>query len=181
MSLRDPRCLLAALVLLCACSNQKTPAAPYAFSRPEHLGFVCLDPLGTAEQDPAAFENGPVSGDIGIRPLVLPLACCALSPTLSSSNPALTYSACPKELKKEGVTATLHALVTQSTRGEIAAVDLVANRVIDNDILVPGFTFVDVGGLPTAVVVPTAVQTTIWFPFQWNPIGITRGKPSDPL
>jgi hypothetical protein len=26
-----------------------------------------------------------------------------------------------------------------------------------------------------------AVQMTIWFPSQWKPTGITRGKPSDPL
>jgi hypothetical protein len=157
VSFRDPRCLFAALVLLCACSNQKTAAAPYAFSRPEHLGFVCLDPKGSAT------KAGPAADpDEDARPLVLPLACCALSPTLSSSNPELTYKGgCPDEFKLTGVTATLHALVTQSTRGEIAAVDLVANRVIDSDVLVPGFTFVDVGGLPTAIVVPTERKLTV--------------------
>ena len=55
--------------------------------------------------------------------------------------------------------------------------------------------FASVGVSPTSIVTATlgrddsaftlgavaAVQTTIWFPFQWNPIGITRGKPSDPL
>jgi hypothetical protein len=49
-----------------------------------------------------------------------------------------------------------------------------------------------VGVSPTSIVIGTlgcddstvtlgavaAVQMTIWFPFQWNPIGITRGKPS---
>ncbi len=49
----------------------------------------------------------------------------------------------------------LVAFVTQTTRGELAAVDLKTNRVIDTQTTVPGFTFVPVGESPTAVVVPT--------------------------
>ena len=47
------------------------------------------------------------------------------------------------------------ALVTQTARGEVAAVDLTASRLIDADPRVPGFTFVPVGVLPSDVIVPT--------------------------
>ena len=47
----------------------------------------------------------------------------------------------------------LHALVTQSHRGEVAAVDLDENRVLDSDVRVPGYTFVRVGEVPGAIVV----------------------------
>ena len=48
----------------------------------------------------------------------------------------------------------LTALVSQSARGEIATVDLRTNVVLDADVRVPGFTFVRVGEVPTAIVVP---------------------------
>ncbi len=56
----------------------------------------------------------------------------------------------------------LTALLTQSARGEIAAVDLRNPReagnedvgVLDTDLRVPGFTFVRVGQVPMALVVP---------------------------
>ena len=57
----------------------------------------------------------------------------------------------------EGVTTetlALTALVAQTARGEIASVDLRLDRVIDADVRVPGFTFVQVGEVPTGVVVP---------------------------
>jgi len=48
----------------------------------------------------------------------------------------------------------LHALVTQTSRGEVAAVDLTARRLLDSDPRVPGYTFVAVGELPADIVVP---------------------------
>lgn len=59
-----------------------------------------------------------------------------------------------------GVTGTeddrysLTALVTQTASGEVAAVDLRTNQVLDADRRVPGFTFVRVGEFPTDLVVP---------------------------
>ncbi len=53
----------------------------------------------------------------------------------------------------------LHALVTQKGRGEVAAVDLAEDEVLDSDERVPGFTFVPVGELPVDVVVPRADPT----------------------
>lgn len=49
---------------------------------------------------------------------------------------------------------SLLALVTQTARGEVAAVDLTASRLLDSDTRVPGFTFVPVGELPSDIVVP---------------------------
>ncbi|GAB4208578.1 MAG: hypothetical protein OHK0013_27150 [Sandaracinaceae bacterium] len=48
----------------------------------------------------------------------------------------------------------MHGLVLQEARGELAAVDLAERRVLDSDPSIPGFTFVPVSPLPTAVVVP---------------------------
>ena len=44
------------------------------------------------------------------------------------------------------------SLVTQTTRGEVAVVDVTASGVVDLDPSVPGFNFLPVGALPTAVV-----------------------------
>lgn len=49
---------------------------------------------------------------------------------------------------------SMFALVTQTTRGEIAAADLTTGRVIDTQSTIPGATFVAVGDAPSAVVVP---------------------------
>jgi hypothetical protein len=48
----------------------------------------------------------------------------------------------------------MHALVLQESRGEVAAVDLVARTVIDSDRGVPGYSFVPASALPTSIVVP---------------------------
>lgn len=48
----------------------------------------------------------------------------------------------------------MHALVTQTETGALATVDLKAGEVLDSRPDIPGFTFVDVGDLPTTVVVP---------------------------
>jgi hypothetical protein len=144
--------LLVALSCVSACSKNKSSAPPFAFNRPEHLGFVCIDPLGngnlySTEADPHDATTLP--------PLVLPLRCCADQSGFNKADPLKLYAydwdKCPHN---PGHPPVLHALVTQSTRGEVAAVDLVASTVIDSDPRVPGYTFVDVGGLPTAIVVP---------------------------
>jgi hypothetical protein len=47
----------------------------------------------------------------------------------------------------------LHALVTQSARGEVAAVNLSTERILDNRRDIPGYTFVGTGELPIAITV----------------------------
>lgn len=80
----------------------------------------------------------------------------------------------------------LHALVTQTSRGEIAAVDLVNKRALDSRADIPGFTFVPVGASPKAIVVPRKnPETTYVADFgsrdvAWMPTKIFRSsKPSD--
>lgn len=48
---------------------------------------------------------------------------------------------------------SLTALVTQTASGEVGAVDLLADTVLDLDIRVPGYTFVRVGEVPSGIVV----------------------------
>jgi len=48
----------------------------------------------------------------------------------------------------------MHGLVLQEARGEVAAVDLVSRVVIDSDPAIPGYTFVPIDPLPSAIVVP---------------------------
>jgi hypothetical protein len=54
---------------------------------------------------------------------------------------------------------TTLALVTQTARGEVAAVDLESEQVLDLDTTVPGFTFLRVGESPSAIVVPAEDPT----------------------
>jgi hypothetical protein len=49
---------------------------------------------------------------------------------------------------------SMHALVTQTSRGEVGAVDLERRRVLDSRQDIPGYTFLPVGELPSAIVVP---------------------------
>ncbi len=59
---------------------------------------------------------------------------------------------CPPALVDED--HVMHALVTQASRGEVAAVDFASSKVLDSRRDIPGFTFVPVGELPVAIVVP---------------------------
>ena len=133
------RTLLALFITLLAigCDNAVSVGPTVAFSRPEYLAFTCFAPR---VDDPEQFD-------------LLPQACC------SRTDPFANSSVCPK--LGEQRLARLHALVTQSTRGELAAVDMSLpsdQRVLDSDSLIPGYTFLDSGGLPTAVVVPPHQQ-----------------------
>jgi hypothetical protein len=54
----------------------------------------------------------------------------------------------------------LLALVTQSTRGEVAVVDLTSNVVVDESHDTPGINFIPVGTAPTGIVVAPDAQMT---------------------
>ncbi|MET0285128.1 MAG: hypothetical protein ABW352_11680 [Polyangiales bacterium] len=149
----SPARIISLLALLAAvgCNNNTGSAISYAFNRPERLDFACLGQYATVGQDLAL--NGTWK--------VLPRQCCT---AYEPSNFSLSGMSDPDQQVAAGTTCfgtaeqplqpALHALVTQSARGEVAAVDLRANRVLDSDRQVPGFTFLDTGGLPTAIVVP---------------------------
>ncbi|MFK8003943.1 MAG: hypothetical protein AB8H86_30545 [Polyangiales bacterium] len=49
---------------------------------------------------------------------------------------------------------SMTALVTQTASGEVGAIDLRLHRTLDSDVRVPGYTFVRVGEVPSALVVP---------------------------
>jgi hypothetical protein len=48
----------------------------------------------------------------------------------------------------------IHALVSQEARGEVAAIDIRNNIILDSQRVVPGYTFEPVGELPSALAVP---------------------------
>jgi uncharacterized membrane protein YgcG len=88
-----------------------------------------------------------------VRPLRVAFACFD-----TATKKVLHLDDCKPTFNQDGTVATttraLHALVTQSDRGEVAAVDLNAMRVIDSRGDIPGFTFVPAGELPGPIVVP---------------------------
>jgi len=125
--------VLAGLVVP-GCTSNTLVGAPRSFNRPERIAFVCFD-LG----EPAS-------------PRPVPLEECR--PT------SLTPDGAGRQTFVDG--RRLHVLVTQVTRGEVAAADLTSRIVLDSDRRIPGATFVPVGGTPTDVVVPEQTPTCAW-------------------
>jgi hypothetical protein len=149
---RARQILLLGVFAVLGCSNNNGTAVSYAFNRPESLEFACFAQYASTGTDGKPTTDPSLNG----RWAVVPRACCASYDTANepykgpTTRPIHCYGDGGQPLK----TPALHAIVTQSTRGEVAAVDLTANRVLDSDRQVPGFTFLDTGGLPTAIVVP---------------------------
>jgi len=83
----------------------------------------------------------------------LPTRECAINPQDNSAIPAGRY---------------LFALVTQAERGEVAVVNLAASTgsaLIDNTGGIPGYTFIPVGALPSAIVTDVragATPSSVW-------------------
>lgn len=127
-------CTSLAALAAAGCTSNPTIGAPRAFNRPDRVAFVCFDVR--------------VEGD----PRPVPLEECR--PT------SLSLDGAGRQTFAEG--RRLHALVTQTTRGEVAAVDLTTRVVLDSDRRIPGATFVPVGGTPTDVVVSEEDPTCAW-------------------
>lgn len=130
---RAPQLLVALLLLglYPACSPPTLAPSGAAFDRPEDVAFFCFDLEATPEPDVTALER-----------------CRPDTPEMiedDKGNPADPRYA-------------LHALVTQTTTGEVAAVRLTGEDgepgVIDTDVRIPGFTFATVGAVPSALAVP---------------------------
>lgn len=68
----------------------------------------------------------------------------------------------------------LHALVTQTESGEVALVDLESGKVLDSREDVPGYTFVDVGELPIAVIVPPQNPAFTYVANESGELGVFR-------
>lgn len=113
-----------------ACSQTPTESPVRTLERSEHMDAVCMRiPLGTDQTPPTG----------------LPETECAPPPTgLTDSERRALGDQNPKHL---------FGLVTQSTRGELAVVDLTSGKVVDTDKTIPGFTMVPVGKMPVGVAV----------------------------
>lgn len=141
MALRLPRSLGAHLAVLAVvgalgagCNNNQNISPPRAFNRPARMAFVCFDTT------------------LAEAPVAVPLSQCQPIDLDSSQAGLQSYP----------TNRTLHALVTQSTRGEVAAVDLTNRVILDSDVRIPGATFVPVGELPSDIVVPAMNPTCAW-------------------
>lgn len=118
---------MAVSALLIACSQTPTSVPVRTFERAQRMDVACLQ----------LYDADPVNGFLTARePLGRPQAECAPVPSSLSGS----------DFQKQ-----LFALVTQSTRGELAVVDLTAGLLIDQNRAVPGINFVPVGALPTDV------------------------------
>lgn len=154
--------------LLCAgaaCSDNPVPRQDVAFNRPGDVAVVCFD---------VTVASDGTTADIPV-----PLSCCPAA-SASSAVVETDVDAGVSQDAGQGLDggggmdtpdtdtsdtdtpnpcgfAATHALVTQTTRGEIATVEFGEQRplpVLDSDRSIPGFTFVDAGELPRALVVP---------------------------
>jgi hypothetical protein len=68
----------------------------------------------------------------------------------------------PVNVNGAALSKHLYAVVTQTTRGELAVVDLTAGNVVDEDRATPGTNFIPVGTNPTGVVVtPDGLMTFV--------------------
>ncbi|MBN1652646.1 MAG: hypothetical protein JXA30_02600 [Deltaproteobacteria bacterium] len=124
--------------------------APRRFNRFAFLWCIILLIHLSACSD----EPEPVQMYSFERPEKVALACFKVS-----KNKAGDSVNTPKPLekcltRKEETPYHLHALVTQTSRGEVATVDLIERQVVDTRPDIPGITFVSVGEVPKAIVVP---------------------------
>lgn len=110
--------------LLVGCGQDPVRVQPPTFDRPSAAVFLC------------ARRQAGTDGYTGLAPL----SECADPASGVRDTDALSTD-----------THALLALVTQTARGEVAAVDLRVDRVLDADPFVPGYTFFRVDETPTGV------------------------------
>ncbi|MEM9190047.1 MAG: hypothetical protein AAGF12_12765 [Myxococcota bacterium] len=125
---------LAAAALLvwgAACSGDEFEVQPRSLNQSSALAFVCY-----AEDSMGVVPGGP-------RIVPAPQSACA--------------PAAPNEPPRF-LSPLRHALLTQEGRGEVAAVDLDSERILDSNLQVPGFTFVTAVELPTDIVIPDGTE-----------------------
>ncbi len=122
-----------------SCAQTPTNVPVRTFDRPQKVDVVCMKVLIPDPNNPG-FE-------IAIPP-----------------EPDVQAKCAPVPVNVDGTTLPYHlfALVTQTTRGEIAVVDLTSGAVIDTDHATPGINFLPVGANPTDVAVtPDGVMTFV--------------------
>jgi len=114
------------------CATQTVPVSTRALERSGRVSFVCLD-------RPNASKSS-----------VRPITDCDASTVISVND--FTANDLDGGAKKE--LPHLYALVTQTTRGEVAVIDTTAtsNSVLDQDPSVPGANFLPIGAQPVDIV-----------------------------
>jgi len=119
-----------------SCGQTPTNVAVRTFQGAQRMDVLCVQVLGTTPDDAGAVIPIPA----------IPVSLDHCAPVATGVDPT---------------TLTFHtlAVVTQTTRGELAVVDLTLGKVIDTSLALPGINFLPVGQNPTDVVVTPDVQT----------------------
>jgi hypothetical protein len=121
-------------VAVSSCSQTPTNVPVRTFEQAQRVDFVCM-----AVND----SNGnPLPAD-KLQPL--PQGNCSPVPSLAGLTSQYSSATFPDHL---------YAVVTQTTPGTLAVVDLTNQGVVDEDNATPGINFIPVGQQPTDVVVP---------------------------
>ena len=118
-----PLLVAVAAGILFACSQAPTSVPVRTFERAQRMDVVCLRLFGN--------DGNPIVPE-GIE--------------------QENCSPVPSDLNGGGLQNQLFALVTQTTRGEVAVVDLSAGFIVDQNRGVPGINFLPVGAIPTDIV-----------------------------
>jgi hypothetical protein len=158
---------LAALVsaaILFACSQTPTSVPVRTFERAQRMDVVCLKVLDPLTGNPVVPEPRRQE------------ECIPVPPNLNGGN-----------LENQ-----LYALVTQSSRGEIAVVNLSSGFLVDQKRATPGINFLPVGKLPTDIAVTPDGQMAFVGASEPNKAALygvptrrilgdtTNGRPADP-
>jgi len=126
-----------------SCAATPTNVPVRTFEQPKKVDVVCV-----AVNNPA--DGGPLAAS-EIHGLVQ-----------SECAPAASDFAALNVTTTPTLPNHLFAVVTQTTRGELAVVDLTAGAVVDEDRSTPGTNFIPVGSSPTDVVVtPDGLMTFV--------------------
>src|SRR5580700_7612516 len=113
------------------------------FEFPKKVDVVCIAVNNPVDGGP--LESSEIHGLVQSE--------CAPAATDFAALNATTTATLPNHL---------YAVVTQTTRGELAVVDLTAGAVVDEDKSTPGTNFIPVGSSPTDVVVtPDGLMTFV--------------------
>jgi hypothetical protein len=122
-------------VAIASCAATPTNVPVRTFEQAKNVDYLCV-----AVNDPATGAVLPPARNVGLAP-----GSCAQVP------PNTNGAALPNHVL---------ALVTQTTRGEVAVVDLTAGAIVDQSHATPGVNFIPVGTSPTGIVVGADAQMT---------------------
>lgn len=122
--------VIAFAAILFACSQTPTSVPVRTFERAQRMDVACL-----------RLYDPPAQGEPGNL----------FHPRQPIGRPQNECQPTPSTLDGEAFDKQLFAFVTQTTRGELAVVDLSAGLLVDQSRATPGINFIPVGALPTDV------------------------------